>query len=114
MPAILPLLTDLGATPHYRFQCEIEGSTFSFEFIWNDRDDSWYCQIGDAQENLLAGSVRCVLGKSLFGRYRNTALPPGQFICIDTTGKDLDAGLTELGSRVQIWYFNAAEVAALG
>lgn len=122
MPLILPLLTDLGATPHYRFQCELEApissqassQTYTFEFIWNDRDQSWYCQIGDSQENLLAGSVRVVLGKSLFGRYVNPNLPPGQFTVIDTTGQDQDAGLADLGSRVQVWYVTAAEVVALG
>ncbi len=112
MPLILPLLTDLGVTPRYRFQCELEGATYTFELIYNDRDDVWYIQIGDGQANFLAGSQRVVLGTSLFGRYKNTAgMPPGMFVCVDTSSQSSDAGLADLGSRVQIWYYTAAEVA---
>jgi len=104
-PVKLPLLTDQGATPHYSLQCELDGVTYSFEFIWNDRDGAWYMQVGDAAENLLAGSVKVVLGKLLLGRFRDSRLPPGPLICKDTGGQNVDPGLADLGTRVEIWYY---------
>jgi hypothetical protein len=111
---ILPLLTDLGATPHYTFECELEGQTYSFEATWNDRDGCWYLQLGDSSQNPLTGFQRVVLGTFLFANYTGQPnLPPGQFQAIDTTGQDQDAGLADLGSRVQIWYWESGTLAAL-
>lgn len=112
MSVALPLLTDLGATPHYSFQCELESVKYSFEFIWNDRDGAWYMQVGDGEENILAGSIRVILGLPLLGRFRDARLPPGQLLAVDTSNQDLDAGLEDLGSRVAIYYFTQAEVLA--
>jgi hypothetical protein len=114
MAVALPLLTDLGATPHYSFQCELDGATFTFEFIWNDRDGAWYMQVGDGEENLLVGATRVVLGTLFTARVRNSALFTGQLQAKDTSGQNIDAGIEDLGSRVQIWYFTAAEIAANG
>src|SRR5579859_5325596 len=104
---ILPLLTD-EAVPHYTFECELDGVTYSFDLAWNDRDGAWYMQIGDAQENLLVGSMRVVLGKIFAGRVQNPALPPGILVAKDTSGAEADPGLEDLGSRVQIVYYDAA------
>lgn len=103
----LPLLTDQGATPHYDFQCELDGATYSFEFVWNDRDGFWYMEVGDAEENLLAGEIRVVLGKILLARFKGANYPPGLLICKDTSGQDVDPGLVDLGTRVEIWYYPA-------
>jgi hypothetical protein len=112
MAAMLPLLTDLGATPHYSFQCELDGVTYTFEVIWNDRDGFWYMQVGDSTENPLVGAIKLVLGKSLLQRFPgNAALPPGFLTCVDTSGQQADAGLADLGSRVQVWYYTQADLA---
>lgn len=114
MPVILPLLTDLGATTHYDFACELDGVSYTFEATWNDRDGCWYLQMGDSAQNPLTGFRRVLLGVLLFGDYNGqTGVPPGQFQAIDTTGQDLDAGLADLGSRVQVWYWTAADIANL-
>jgi hypothetical protein len=108
---ILPLLTD--DTPHYSFACELEGVTYSFEFLWDDRDGAWYMQIGDGEENPLTGMLRVVLGKSFTSQYVNPALPPGAFFAKDTSNSNVDPGLEDLGSRVQIWYAESTSVASL-
>lgn len=107
----LPILND--GTPHYEFECELEGVTYSFDLAWNDRDGAWYMQIGDGNQNLLCGSLRVVLGKFFTIRYRNAALFPGQLLCVDTSGQNTDPGLLDLGARVQIWYYDSASVASL-
>jgi hypothetical protein len=107
----LPLLTD--QTPHYAFECELEGKTYTFEFLWNDRDGAWYMMIGDSQENPLTGFLRVVLGKSFTAAYTNPALPPGAFFAKDTSGQHADASLGDLGARVQIWYVESSSLASL-
>lgn len=109
---VLPLLNDLGATPHYRFRCILEGKAYEFEVMWNDRDGCWWMQIGDALGKLLAGSIRVLLGQPLFHSYEDTRLPPGVLVAKDTSGSGLDAGLQDLGSRVQVWYWESTSVAA--
>lgn len=109
----LPLLADTGATPHYTFSCELDGVTYSFDFAWNDRDGSWFMQIGDSEENLLHGSMRVVLGQVFAGRDTDPSLPPGMLIAKDTSGANLDPGLEDLGSRVEIWYWDKASTASV-
>lgn len=107
----LPLLTD--DTPHYALACELEGVTYTFEFLWNDRDGAWYVQVGDGEENPLTGMIRVVLGKSFLSQYSDPALPPGALVAKDTSGQNVDPGLLDLGSRVQVWYVDSASVANL-
>jgi hypothetical protein len=110
MPVTLPTKTD--GTQAYSVTVPLEGVNFGFTFSWNARGQYWSAILSDAAGNPLIRRVIRV-GLLFFARFRAQYLsvfPPGEIVVIDTTGADLDPGLTELGTRVQLVYFTGAEI----
>jgi hypothetical protein len=104
---LLPCNSNL---PDFTFQCELDAVTYQFHFRWDERELAWFMGILDVSGNALINGVRVVVGFPLAVRTRyNTAMPPGALIAFDTSGQDLDPGLTDLGSRVQILYYSVVE-----
>ena len=110
MSVTIPLRSDL---PHYAFQCELENVTYSFEVLWNPQSASWMLSISTADDQPIVMGMPIVIDWEWAGRYVDPRLPPGVFMAQDTSGQGLDAGRDDLGSRVILLYFTAAEVAAL-
>jgi len=97
--------------PAYTFFAVLDGVTYGFDVLWNDRSATFFMDITDVQGNEIVAGAKVVLGTTLFGRSPAVAMPPGQFILVDTSGADLDAGLNDLGNRVQVVYYSASEFA---
>lgn len=106
MAIYLPTKTD--GTQRYSFPILLDGQKFSFDFMWNDRAGFWAFILSDATgEPILRRKV--VVGLPLFSRFGDPRLPPGELVALDTTGRDLDPGLQELGARVLLTYLEAAD-----
>ena len=110
MPVTIPTRTDW---PHYALDCPLDGTTYHLDFDWNDRDNGWYLSISTPDGTPLVSGRRLVLNFPLFSRYGNPQLSPGVLIAIDTTNTGQEPGVSELGTRVQLVYLTAAEVAEL-
>lgn len=103
--------------PHFTFACELEGVSYTFTFRWNDRDSAWFMEIGDGAGLALISGLRIVINILLLKALRGGVsgdLPPGDFIAIDTTGREEDAAFEDLGRRVQILYVTQDDIAAAG
>lgn len=107
MAQVMPTRTD---APHYDFQVDLEGTTFKLEFRWNTRAEGWFFRLLDVDDNQILGFERVVLDFPLTSRYRFEALPPGEFFAVDTTASQVEPGLDELGGRVLLLYYPAAEL----
>lgn len=105
----LPLRPDL---PHYSFSLELEGRAFVFVFRWNARAAAWLFDVSDAEGNLLLAGRRLVLDWPLLARFTDPRLPRGELVAQDTTGKRAAPGLADLGARVKVLYFDAADLPA--
>src|SRR6266404_1150818 len=104
---VLPTLTD--GTQFYTQRVVLDGVAFVLQFSWNARDSSWYVLILDSSANPLL-SRRLAVGSPLLGRFKIQGLPAGEIMAMDTSGQDLDAGLTDLGGRVQLLYIPVADL----
>ena len=51
-----------------------------------------------------------MLGYPLISIYRDIRLPAGTLVAIDTSSKDEEPGLTDLGERVKLLYITRAEL----
>lgn len=98
---LLPLRSD---SPHFDFQVELEGTTFGFELKWNSRDEAWYLTVRAADDTIVLAGLKLVVRHPLLSRYRRLGLPKGELEAVDTTGKDAEAGLNDLGVRVLLLY----------
>ena len=105
----IPTSTD-PELPHYVQRTALEGTTYVLRIDWNQREQRWYLRISDEDGNVLAGDVKVVANWPLLRRHRDERLPPGSIMAIDQSGKGEDPGLTELGERVLLLYFDAEEL----
>lgn len=90
---------------------ELEGRTFRLDFRWNSRTEQWVIDVFDGGGQAIVQGVRGVINVPLLAKYgARDDLPAGVLMLIDSSGNDEDAGLADLGSRVELYYLPAAEV----
>jgi hypothetical protein len=112
----IPLRSDL---PHFDVQAVLDDVTFTLEFRWNTREGFWYMSILTDGGDPIITSIKCVVDWPLGRRTPDPRRPRGVLSLIDTSGGqvdpsfDPDTGKGDLGDRVQLLYFEAAELPAV-
>jgi hypothetical protein len=107
----LPLSSEIK---NYTVRTELDGLAIVLDVRWNDADKSWYFDVlAEDGTTVLAQQIRVVLGVYL-GRHKWVApFTTGVLVAYDLSGKRIDAGIDDLGSRVVVRYFTNAEVAQI-
>ena len=103
---ILPCRSD---SAHYGFTTELDGVSYGFEFRWNVRDAAWYMTVLTGEDEIIVTGVKVVVDLPLAVRCKDARMPPGRFLAYDTSGQQLNPGLTDLGERVQLSYLDSDE-----
>lgn len=101
----IPTRSDLKA---YELQIELDGTVYTLGLRFNERLGLWMMDIADANENDLLNGIPLLTNVPLTDDYVAEGLPPGRFICEDTTGQNRDAGVEDLGNTVRLLYEEAA------
>lgn len=109
-PQILPFIPSV---PWYRMTVPLVGDAYHFDVKWNAQDKAWYFDILELNETTIATGIKIVLGTILARRVDHPLMKNGAFIAKDTTGNDHDAGLDDLGGRVQVYYYTVYDIIAL-
>lgn len=93
---------------------ELDGSYYRLTQRWNDRAGVWMLDVADADGNALATGLpmRSGVPVTLHLR-RRTGMPPGALFVFDAS-ETADPGFTDLGGRVKLAYFTAAELTEAG
>jgi hypothetical protein len=100
--------------PEFSYVVELEGASYLLTFKYNERATSWYLDIATREAVVLLYGLPLTTGFPLLFSHRSRAgLPPGEFIVVDLEGKSERPGRTTLGTRFQVLYYSAAEMAAL-
>lgn len=110
MSVVIPITPDV---PHFDFQVELDGVTYTLELRWNERDAAWYLSLLTAEEDPLVMGRKVVLDVPLWSRFKDPRVPRGLLVAVDTSQKGIDAGYDDLGRRVQLVYTPTAEIAGL-
>lgn len=108
MPQQIPLIP---TTPNYRVGTTLNGTNVVLDVRWNGRDEAWYMDILTEEGDPIRLGVKLVLGAVIAGRVTSALFPRGYIMAADLTGKGQDAGLDEMGDRVQVLFFSPEEVA---
>lgn len=108
MPIEIPLP---NSVPLFELQIELDGVTYSLELRWNARAGAWFAHLRDAEGGVLVMGRRVVVDFPLFSRTQKAGAPPGQLVAVDTSGKQQDPVLDDLGARVRLIYVTEAELA---
>ena len=105
----LPLTSD----PAQDFVTQLGSIKYEFYVRYNDRGSFWTMNVTDyVSQTLLIAGMPLVLGCDLLAPY---ILGNGTMVAVDETGSSTDAGdpsSGDLGSRVNVYWFDAAEVQA--
>ena|ERR1039457_2886039 len=107
----LPTLTD--GSGNYSFHTQLDGTTFQFQFYWNDRQGAWFFNLLDAASNPLIMGRKIVLNLGMIGRFQIPGQPLGELIVLNISGINDPPGLTELGGRLQLVYLSVDDLAIL-
>lgn len=109
--AALLIPVDANA-PHYEIEVELDGAAFRLAFRWNDRAEAWLLDVSDVDGVALLTSRRVVVDLPLLARFRDPRLPAGELIAVDTASTGADPSFEDLGERVVLLYFPAADLPA--
>jgi hypothetical protein len=106
----LPTPTD--GYPDMTIRCAIEGVTYAFAWLWNERESTWYVSIADSEGDPIVSGVRVVLNADLIGRTTDSRLPDGKILVKDITGATDEPDRDTLGQNVLVVYVSTAEIEA--
>ncbi len=101
----LPLTSDTSQT----FTILLGAISYDMAVRWNDRSGTWVLDITDsASQTILVQGIPLVLGTDILSPY---GLAMGYMVVVDQSGQGLDAGVDDLGSRVNVYWYSADTVA---
>ncbi len=92
--------------PFYTQETSLEGSAYSLEFRYSQREGTWYFSLGLPDGTELASGVKVMCNRPLLKRWADVRLPPGDILAVPNDGDDSPPGLEELGEgrRVTLLY----------
>ena len=102
----LPLV---GSLAFQTFGTTLGSTPYVMNWYWNTRDSAWYFDLLDQNESQIVSGVKVVLGIPLARRCIDPRGPDGVLIAGDLSGQGLDATLDDLGTRVVVYFYPAAE-----
>lgn len=95
----------LTADRNYEQFTELSGREYQLRVQWNDRGGYFAFSMMAQDGTPLIMGVPLYLGVDILRRFRFIdGLPPGVLFLVDSTGSGVDAGITDLGSRVTLNY----------
>lgn len=98
-------------SPWFSQKCELEGVSYQFEFLWNNRASRWYLSLLDDHQKPVISGLPVVSGYPVFNLYQENdkRFPPGILYFHDTTGKERDPDRTSLGTEIKLLYLRRDE-----
>jgi hypothetical protein len=75
-----------GAKVSQAMRIALAGVVFNLDYYYNERSDTWYCDIKDDAGNDLVSGVKMVPDVGLIERFGREDLPQGEMYAFDSTG----------------------------
>jgi hypothetical protein len=93
---------------------DLDGGSYTIRLIWNGTDSYWYVRVLDNIGQTVLMADRRLIADWPLWKELTVRTPPGFLIARDTSGQGIAPSLTDLGSRVQLYYASAADLVTLG
>ncbi len=107
MPTQLPFIP---SEFNYRVNSVISDVEYIFDVRWNARDEAWYVDLLDIDEDPIRLGMKIVLGTLIGRRTTDPRYPPGAFVASDLANSGVDAGFDDFGVRVVVFFYTVAEL----
>ena len=90
----------------YSFQVDLDGQIYRIDQTWNERAQSWFFDMYDAEENIIIAGRRFFAGNELLGSFINSLDDVPQNVLILGFGESkTDPGRNDLGEKNKLWYY---------
>jgi hypothetical protein len=96
----------------YDYTTTLDEVTYRLRLTWKTRQEGWYLDLYDADENALLLGKRLAGDTPLLQRYQISGLPPWEIMVVDTEGGGIEPTFESLGKRHLLYYFSEAEIPA--
>lgn len=94
----------------FEYRVLLDQKTYTIRFDWNDRDESWYFNLQDENNDYLVVGQRISVSAAMIRDKSLPNMPQGTLLCYDTTLSMEDPGFADLGDRCKIYYFSPGEL----
>lgn len=98
--------------PDQQFTLQLGDSQFTIRALWNARSKQWFMDVYELDGKPIMRSIAIVLGTFLGRTSTHALFRGGSFVVVDNTRSQTDAGLDDLGTRVEVRYYRNDEVLA--
>lgn len=96
----------IPSDPDYGFTTSLNGTAYTFDVLWNDRDAAWFFTLSDGEGDVIRAGIKVVLGVRLGDRSADPRWPAGVFFASDSSGQQADPGIDDLGARVRVIFLS--------
>lgn len=97
----LPVRSDI---PSYEFRVDLEGTTYTFAFRFNERMERWVMDVKTENNIPILLGLPVLIGTDFFVRFQSDSLPPGQLFIINLKANFTEADRDAFGSDVITLY----------
>lgn len=108
MPNVLPLVPSV---PNYRVSTTLDERQYVLDIRWNTRAGKWVMDVLTDEAQPIRTGLHLVLGAMYVSS--DPRWPAGLFVAADLSGEGREATLDDMGTRVVVFFYTAAEIAAL-
>jgi hypothetical protein len=86
------------------FTTSMDGVSYKIYLKYNGREDFWYADLEDIEENIIRQGIKVVSNWALLRLIQTTPRPPGELMAIDTRFSPIDPSLAEFGNEIELLY----------
>ena len=97
-------MEDAQTLGNFYYTVSLDGVNYQLVFKYNGREDFWYFDILDTEDNPIRSGIKVVSNWPLLRLMKNEPRPPGELMGIDTRDIALDPHLEEFGVEVVFGY----------
>lgn len=111
----LPTSKD-DADDYYTFTRELDGTSYEFQFYWNDRASAWFVSLFLTDGTKLLSGIKVTVGLTMFKWWVDqTNGFAGAIYVMDSSGTDADPGRYDLApdGRCTMYYLEEQDLLAL-
>lgn len=108
----------IPVTSNETIRVQLDGSTYTFTWTWNERDGRWFLSLYDVEGLPVVQGLCAVVGWDILLDVTVENRPPGRLLFFDesttsTSVYGLDPGEDDLGDRVYCYYLPPDQEALL-
>ena len=107
--AVLEFPVIAEGVEHYIFELPLDGIVYRFKFKYNSREETWYFNILDLNNQILRAGIKVVNEWDLFRLWAlRTGRPEGELITVNLGQVPVPPSLNQLGRDVLLTYNEGA------